>query len=46
MKKILLIEDDRIMRENMVELLELVGYEVAVAKDGKEGVEKAQHPLT
>jgi len=45
MKKILVIEDDRIMRENMAELLELVGYDVAVAKEGKEGVEKAQNLL-
>jgi CheY-like chemotaxis protein len=45
MKKILLIEDDRIMRENMAELLELVGYSVEVAKEGKEGVEKAQRLL-
>lgn len=42
MKKILLIEDDRIMRENMSELLDLVGYKVELARDGKEGVEKAQ----
>jgi len=42
MKKILIIEDDRIMRENMTELLELVGYKVESAQDGKEGVEKAQ----
>lgn len=34
MKTILLIEDDRIMRENMAELLVLVGYKVEVAKDG------------
>lgn len=45
MKKILVIEDDRIMRENIAELLELVGYEVAIAKDGKEGVQKAQSIL-
>ncbi len=42
MKKILIIEDDRIMRENMAELLELAGYAVEVASDGKEGVEKAR----
>lgn len=45
MKKVLVIDDDRIMRENMAELLELVGYDVVVAKEGKEGVEKAQHLL-
>jgi len=42
MKRILVIEDDRIMRENIAELLELSGYEVDVAENGKEGVEKAQ----
>jgi CheY-like chemotaxis protein/CRP-like cAMP-binding protein len=43
MKTILVVEDDRIMRENMAELLSLVGYKVEVAQDGKEGVEKAEH---
>jgi len=42
MKKILIIEDDLIMRENMAELLELVGYKVDVAKDGKLGLEKTK----
>ncbi|MCB0396317.1 MAG: response regulator [Flavobacteriales bacterium] len=42
MKKILLIDDDRIIRENMAELLQLSNYEVEVAADGKEGVEKAK----
>ncbi|KAA3647544.1 MAG: response regulator [Bacteroidetes bacterium] len=37
--KILVIEDDRIMRENTSELLELSGYEVASAENGKKGVE-------
>ena len=41
-KKILLIEDDRVMRENTAELLELSGYEVATAENGKYGVEKAK----
>ncbi len=45
MKRILIIEDDRIMRENMAELLELSGYIVEVAKNGKEGVEKAKTSL-
>jgi len=45
MKKILVIEDDQIMRENISELLELDGYNVSVAKNGKEGVEKAQSLL-
>ncbi len=45
MKKILLIEDDKVMRENTAEILELARYEVATAKDGKEGVEIAQKIL-
>ena len=42
MKKILLIEDDKTMRENTAELLELAGFEVVVAENGKLGVEKAR----
>ncbi|MBU1370702.1 MAG: response regulator [Bacteroidetes bacterium] len=42
MKKILVIEDDRLMRENISELLDLVGYEVESAHNGKEGVKKAR----
>lgn len=42
MKKILIIEDDLIMRENMAELLSLVGYKVDIAQDGKIGIEKAK----
>ncbi len=38
MKKILVIEDDRIMRENMAELLELSHYEVNTAENGKLGI--------
>ena len=41
MKKILLIEDDTVMRENTAEILELAQYNVKTAKDGKEGVEIA-----
>lgn len=46
MKKILLIEDDAVLRENTAELLELLNYQVNVASNGKIGVEKAknQHP--
>lgn len=40
MKKILVIEDDAIMRENISELVELTGYEVETANDGKDGIEK------
>jgi CRP-like cAMP-binding protein len=45
MKKILLIEDNNEMRENTAEILELAGYEVSTAKNGKEGVENAQQKL-
>jgi DNA-binding response OmpR family regulator len=40
-KKILLIEDNREMRENTSEILELSNYEVFTAENGKIGVEKA-----
>ncbi|MGI8893414.1 MAG: response regulator transcription factor, partial [Bacteroidia bacterium] len=41
-KKILLIEDNPDMRENTAEILELSGFEVTTASNGKEGVEKAK----
>ncbi len=41
MKKILLIEDNLDVRENTAEILELSGYEVATAENGKNGVQKA-----
>lgn len=41
MKKILVIEDNTEVRENIAEILELSNYKVVVAKDGKEGVEMA-----
>lgn len=40
-KKILLIEDDKTVRENTAELLELASYEVETASNGRIGVEKA-----
>ncbi len=40
MKKILVIEDNLEVRENLEEILELSGYEVELAEDGKVGVEK------
>lgn len=42
MKKILLIEDNKDMRENTAEILELSRYKVFTAENGKEGVELAQ----
>jgi DNA-binding response OmpR family regulator len=41
MKKILLIEDNKTIRENIQEILELAGYEVFEAANGKSGVELA-----
>jgi CRP-like cAMP-binding protein/CheY-like chemotaxis protein len=41
MKKILLIEDDTIMRENTAEILELAHYQVTTAINGKNGVQLA-----
>lgn len=41
MAKILLIEDNEELRENTAELLELSGYEVLTAPEGKTGVELA-----
>ncbi len=40
-KKILLIEDDEIIRENTAEILELAHYEVTTAENGKIGVKMA-----
>jgi len=41
-KKILLIEDNKDVRENTAEILMLAQYMVVTAKNGKEGVELAQ----
>lgn len=41
MKRILLIEDNQDVRENIAEILELAGYDVETAENGKRGVEKA-----
>jgi CRP/FNR family transcriptional regulator, polysaccharide utilization system transcription regulator len=37
MKKILIIEDDTVMRENTAEILELAQYQVTTAPNGKKG---------
>lgn len=37
MRTVLLIEDDTVMRENTAEILELAGYKVHTAPDGKKG---------
>lgn len=41
MKSILVIDDNSDIRENIIEILELSGYKVFSAADGKEGVETA-----
>ncbi len=41
MKKVLLVEDNTDIRENMSEILTLSGYEVFTAPDGKQGVTAA-----
>jgi len=41
MKKILVVEDNLEVRENLCEILELADYEVISAINGKDGVEKA-----
>ncbi|MUU79685.1 response regulator [Winogradskyella endarachnes] len=45
MKQILLIEDDITLRENTAEILELSGYKIETAANGKIGVEKAKEVL-
>ncbi|MEM6377599.1 MAG: response regulator [Bacteroidota bacterium] len=40
-KRILVIEDNQEVRENLEEILELYGYDVVTAEDGKVGVDKA-----
>ncbi|RMG16770.1 MAG: response regulator [Bacteroidetes bacterium] len=45
MKTILLIEDHPEMRENTAEILELAGYDVVTAENGKVGVNKALEHL-
>ena len=43
MKTLLLIEDHAAIRENTAELLELAGYQVLTAENGKVGLEQALH---
>ena len=42
MIKILLIEDDNVLRENTAELLELANYHVVTASDGRGGISAAK----
>ncbi|MCW5907496.1 MAG: response regulator [Chitinophagales bacterium] len=45
MKHILLIEDNKYIRENTVELLELEGYKVVTANNGLEGLTLAKQTI-
>lgn len=45
MKKILIIEDNPDIRENVEEILSLSGYQVLTAPNGKEGIEAAQKQI-
>lgn len=45
MRKVLYIEDDPILRENTAELLELSGFNVITAPNGKIGIDKAKNEL-
>jgi CRP-like cAMP-binding protein/DNA-binding NarL/FixJ family response regulator len=45
MRTILLIEDDKDMRENTAEILELANYRVLKAENGKKGVELAKQHM-
>jgi CheY-like chemotaxis protein/CRP-like cAMP-binding protein len=42
MKRILIIEDNLDVRENLAEILEMAGYQIEQAMHGKEGVTKAK----
>lgn len=42
MKRILVIEDNLMIRENAMEMLEFAGYHVMTAPDGIEGIEMAR----
>ena len=44
MKKILVIDDDEIVRRYFSTLLNRLGYEVECAVDGKSGLDAATHP--
>ena len=45
MKKILVIEDNDLLRDNIAEILEFEGYEVNSAENGKVGIEAALNHL-
>ncbi|WP_413161061.1 EAL domain-containing protein [Capilliphycus salinus ALCB114379] len=43
MTKILIIEDEEAIRENIAELLEIENFEVQMASNGMQGLERAKH---
>ena len=45
MKKLLLIEDDLVLRENTAEILMLSNFEVITASNGLEGVALAKNSM-
>jgi CheY-like chemotaxis protein len=47
-KKILVVDDEAVIRDMMVDILDLEGYPVEVARNGREALEKvrAAHPRT
>jgi len=44
-KKIVVVEDNKDVRENLAEILELDGYEVATAENGKVGVKVIEETM-
>ena len=42
-KRVLVVDDDRAIREALAEALDLEGYEVLTAPDGAQALEKVQH---
>ena len=45
MKKILIIDDEISIRETVIEILELEGYEARQAADGRQGIQVARSYL-
>ncbi len=40
--RVLYVEDDKILQLSLAQILEILGYEVACADNGRQGVEKAE----
>jgi CheY-like chemotaxis protein len=45
MKKILVVEDDTVVRESINEILTSTGYEIIEAKDGEDGIQSAKEHI-